>query len=188
MIAESWETVVTSAVVATVVGAAINEWQHSRRVKHSARFEALSAAVALEGYAIECAERISDHDLAVDSAGHAGAFLGTVPDLPRLSVAASLLRPRKAALADRLMTFPQDARQADQFVAFWWDVTADAEETREAAVTKAAQMGVQAVRLATALRTEFTLPPRKLVFGQFDVLNALEKRVNESPERFTSIS
>lgn len=188
MIAESWETVVTSALVATVVGAVINEWQHSRRVKHSARFEALSAAVLLEGYAIECAERISDHDLAVDSAGHAGAFLGKVPDLPRLCVAASLLRPRKAALADRLMTFPQDARQADQFVAFWWDVTADTEEAREAAVTKAAQIGVQAAHLASALRTEFKLPPRNLLFGQFDVRKALEKRVDDSPERFTSIT
>lgn len=172
-------TVVTSAVVATVAGAAINAWLENRKSKHATRFDALNAAVTLEGYAVTCADKISDHDLALSSDGHAGSFLGSVPDLPEMSVVAGFLRPKKASVANRLMIFPQEVRQADQYIAFWWDVTADVDQMRNAAVTQVAQIGLKALELATDMRGVFNLPSRILVFGNFNVRQSLENSVKE---------
>ena len=175
-----FSTIVTSALVATVAGAAITAWLERGRTKHTTRFDALSAAVALEGYAIQCADRLSDHELAVSSGGHAGAPIGNVPELPELSVVAGFLRPKKASIANRIMVFPQEIRQADQYVAFMWDVTADIEEVRDAAVSKAASMGLQALLLAEDIRSAFKLPARELEFGKFDVRAVLERSLHEA--------
>jgi 1,4-dihydroxy-2-naphthoate octaprenyltransferase len=64
-------TVITSAVVATVVGAAISAWLESRKSNWSTKLDALKTAVALEGYAITCADKLVDHSTAVSSEGHA---------------------------------------------------------------------------------------------------------------------
>mgnify|MGYP001563601131 FL=1 len=175
-------TVVTSALVATVAGAAISAWLDSRKSKHATRFDALSAAIALEGYAITCANKVSGHDLALSSEGHAGSFLGSVPELPELSVVAGLLRPKKASVANRLMIFPQEIRQADQYIAFWWEVTVDVDVMRSAAVGKVAQIGLMALDLATDIREAFKLPARELVFGKFNVRQTLESSAKEHPD------
>ena len=124
-------TVITSALVATIAGALINAWLENRREKHSTRFEALSAAVTLEGYAITCAEAIFHNGLAEQSLGHAGAFMGSVPKFPTITVPAGFLKPEKAKVADRLMVFPQEIRQADQWVGLQFDFTAEVEAVRE---------------------------------------------------------
>jgi hypothetical protein len=113
-------TVVTSAVVATIVGAAINAWLEARRSRWNTRLDALRAAITLEGYAVTCADKIADHGNAVSSAGHAGSLMGSVPDFPEVTVAAGFLRPRRASVANRLLVFPQEVRQADQAASFWW--------------------------------------------------------------------
>ncbi|WP_431024180.1 hypothetical protein [Halomonas sp. H5] len=172
-------TVITSAVVATIAGALINAWLESRRERHSTRFEALSAAVTLEGYAITCAEAISHNDIAEQSLGHAGAFMGSVPEFPTISVPAGFLKPEKAKVADKLMVFPQEIRQADQWVGLQWDFTAEVEAVREAAVEQSAQMGLSAIELASNIRKAFNLPERKLIFGVFDVEKTLRKALRE---------
>lgn len=151
-------TIITSAVVATVAGAAINAWLESRKSKHATRFDALSAAVTLEGYAFTCADKISDHDLAEISDGYAGSYLSSVPDLPELQVVVGFLQPKKAAVANQLMIFPQEVKQADQYIAFWWDVTADPDQVRDAAVGQVAIIGLKALDLAKEIREAFKLP------------------------------
>lgn len=181
MLTDVISTVVTSALVATVAGAAITEWIQNRKRKSSARFAALSAAIGLEGYGIECAERIAAHDLAVSSGGHAGSFVGSLPDLPdlpELSIVAGFVRRRKAVLIDRLMALPQQKRQADQYVAFWWDVTADIDDTRDKAAVETGHIGLHAIVLANELRAEFGWAARELKFGDFNVKDALEERAD----------
>jgi hypothetical protein len=172
-------TIITSAVVATVAGAVMNAWLESRKSKHATRFDALSAAVSLEGYAINCADRISDHNLATSSGGHAGSYLADIPELPELSVVVGFLQPKRASVANKLMIFPQEARQASQAVAFWWDVTADIEQTREAAVQEAAQIGLKALAIAKELRSAFKLPERHLIFGSFNVRKTLQENIKK---------
>lgn len=172
-----FSTVVTSALVATITGAAINAWLESRKENQVAKFDALSAAVSLEGYAITCAENLKDHGLAKSSDGHAGSFIANVPDLPDLSVVAGFIKPQKAKIAHMLMVFPQEVRQAKQVAAFLWDVTVDIDASRAAAVDQAARMGLHASELAKGIRRVFRLPKRDLVVGQIDVNKVLEENI-----------
>lgn len=166
-------TVVISTLVATVAGALLNAWLENRRTKKTTRFNALSAAVSLEGYAIACAEKISDHGLADQSGGYAGHFMAGLPELPDLPVVAGFLKPRKAKVADRLMTFPQEVRQGSQIAAFLWEITADIDDVRETEATQAAKAGTCALELAVDIRSAFRLPQRDLVFGEFDIYKTL---------------
>jgi hypothetical protein len=172
-------TIITSAVVATIAGAAMNAWLESRKTKHATRFDALSAAVSLEGYAITCAERVADHKIASASGGHAGAYLADIPDFEQISISVGFIHPSKASVANKLMIFPQEVRQASQAVAFWWDVTGDIEETREAAVSEASRIGLRALGIAKELRFYFNLPERALIFGEFDVSATLQENVKQ---------
>lgn len=171
-------TILTSALVATVTGAAINAWLESRKAKHATRFDALKAAVALEGYALCCSERISSHDLALSSGGHAGSFIGNLPEIPTLNVVAGFLRPRKASVANQLLTFPQEAEQAEQYIDFWWQV-AGIDEVREAAAGQVAKLGLKALEIASEIRLAFNLPERELVFGRFNPKHSMEKALEE---------
>jgi len=170
-------TVITSSLVGTFTGAAINAFLEQRKAKQTSKIEALTIAISLEGYAITCAEKVEDHELAISSDGHTGLLLASLPSLPGLSVVAGFLRPGKESIANRIMTFPQEVRQADQSVSFWWDVVGDEDSMRRAAVYKVAQIGLQSLNLAYDIRTEFNLPVRDLIFGEFDVRQVLEKAI-----------
>lgn len=169
-----FSTVVTSALVATIVGALINAWIESWKAKRTNKLDALTIAVELEGYAIICSDKLADHDTAVSSEGHAGRLLASVPDLPQLSVVAGFFRPRKASLANRILVFPQEVHQADQNIAFWWDVVGDHDAMRNEAVAQVAKIGLKSLNLAGDIREEFMLPKRSLVFGKYDVRKVLE--------------
>ena len=155
----------------------MNAWLEGRKSKSATRFDALSAAVTLEGYAITCADRISNHNLATSSAGHAGSYLAEVPDLPELPIVIGFLRPQRASVANKLMIFPQESRQADQAVAFWWDATGDIDQVREVAVAEAAKIGLKALIIAVELRKAFKLPERNLIFGKYNVRKTLQENL-----------
>jgi|GEM_PF-2956732 len=174
-------TILTSAVVAAVVGPLVTDWIQGRKSRQNARYDALSAAVALEGYAIECATAVINHDLVGESGGHAGAPMSKVPDvpeLPNITVVVEFLRPGKAALASQMLSFPQLAFQAQQHVEFIWDVTGEPSEAAETLGKESAKVALRAVELAKELRKEFTLPSRELAFGKFDVEKTLKEKTN----------
>lgn len=171
--------VVTSALVATVVGALIEVWRESWKNKRSTKLEALNIAVILEGYVIRCADRIAAHETAVSSEGYAGSYMGSVPNYPELKISAGFLRPRKAALANNLLVFPQTVEQADQEAAFWWDVVGDLDAARNAAKICSARVGLSSITLAKEIREAFDLPGRKLIFGKYDIQGVLEENAND---------
>lgn len=171
--------VVTSTTVATVAGVAINAWLEAKKTKWSTRLDALKAAVALEGYAITCAHEVSDHRDASFYEGHAGAFMNRVPDLPELSVAAGLLKPKKSSVANRLIIFPQEVCQANQRVNFWWDVLGEQDLVRTEAVQQGSKIGLKSLVLAQDIRSAFGLPVRDLTFGESSsVRDFLEENQN----------
>lgn len=167
--------VTTSAVVATIIGFLLNLFLARLTEHSSARLEALRAAVALEGYAIFCADAVSKHDIAVSSEEHAGKFIGALPDLPEIEISIGLLRPKRAIVANHVAIFPQEVQQADQSITFWWDIVGDLDAARNAAKHACARIGIQSLKLASELRSTFDLPERKLVFGQYDILKSLQK-------------
>lgn len=173
----------TSAVVATVVGFLLNALQMRIAERRSARLEALQAAVSLEGFAISCADAISDHDTAVESEGHAGRLFGPLPELPTLGISVGLLRPRRATVANRLAVFPQEVQQSKQAANFWWDVVGDMDAARNAAKYEAAHLGLSSLGLARDLRSAFGLPTRSLVFGKWDVAASLLNVAENDPRR-----
>ena len=172
-------TIFTSAVVASISGVAVNAWLENRKLKNATQLDGLTAAVALEGFAITCADKISDHDLAVSSGGHAGSFLGSVPELPQISVLVGFLRPKKATVANELLIFPQEIEQADQAISFWWEVTADVGAARNEAVGLVAKIGLRASDLALDIRGAFKLPKRDLIFGEYNVRESLTRNIRE---------
>lgn len=150
-----------------------------RRERSSERLEALTAAVALEGYALTCADRVADHETAIGSDGHAGSFLGTVPALPDIRIVAAFLKRERAEIANQLALFPQEVKQAEQAASFWWDVVGDMECARNEAVAQTASVGLDALQLAQSLRVKFELPCRDLVFGEYNVMETLQKHAKE---------
>ncbi|WP_070988603.1 hypothetical protein [Halofilum ochraceum] len=170
--------IVTSSVVASIVGPVVNEVLMVRRNWPSERLAALNAAVGLEGYALHCADKVADHRTAIDSAGAAGDLISGVPELPEIPVVAAFVKRERARVADRLASFPQDVRQADQAAAFWWDLVSDMDSARNEAVKQTACVGLQALELARSLREAFTLPRRDLVFGEYNVRTTLEREAS----------
>lgn len=166
--------IVTSSVVAAIVGALVNELLIIRRDRPSERLAALNAAVGLEGYALHCADKVADHRAAIDSAGAAGELIAGVPELPEIQVATAFVKPKKARVADKLACFPQDVRQADQAAAFWWESVGDMDSARDEALKQTASVGLHALDLARSLRDAFSLPPRDIVFGEYSVRKTLE--------------
>ncbi len=173
-------TILTSAVVSSIATTAISSWLESRKSKVSTKLEALKASVELEGYAINCADKLANHELAISSAGHAGAFLADVPDIPPLNIAVGFLRPKKYQVANRLLIFPQEHNQAKQVVLFMWDVTCDPDSCNKEAAMQTAKMGLKAVSLAEDLRNAFKLPDRELVFGTHDIKETLKDNIEKT--------
>ena len=174
-------TICTSAVVAAVVGSLVNELLMRWRNSPSERLDALKAAVVLEGYAMDCASGVADHQARRESDGVCGAVLGGVPDLPDLRIAASFLKRKRVKVADLLACFPQEVQRAQQEVAFWWEVYHDKESTDALRLT--ACVGLHALRLAEELRQAFRLPRRELNGGKIntqDILEAEAKNCRES--------
>ena len=91
-------TIITSALVASIAGAAVNAWLESRKSKWMTKLDALKIAIDLEGYALECANKIGNHNTAISSQGSAGSLMGSVPNLPEYSVEVGILRPKKRLL------------------------------------------------------------------------------------------
>ncbi len=175
-------TIVTSAVVASIVGPVVGEALRLRRERPLERLDALATAVALEGYALNCADKVADHVTAVDSGGHAGSALTKVPELPDIKVVSAFLKLRRAHIAHQLASLPQEVKQADQAADFWCEVVGDMDSARNEAVTQTASVGLRALQLAQNLRETFKLPPRKLVFGEYDVQETLKRHGSNAPQ------
>ena len=75
---------------------------------------------------------------------------------------------------------PQELKQAQQHVSFWWEVVGDPDCYHNAAVDQSAKVGVKALALASDLRSAFQLPPRELVFGDYDVHKVLSENIRDS--------
>ena len=175
-----WVSVVLgSATVAAVVSAAVDAWREKRRERRNARLDALRAAVALEGYALHCARRVSDHLDFEASGGAAGRQMGAVPAPPDIPVSSGLILP-KATLAHRLHILPQVVGLASERAEFWWNIAGDMDSAREAAKQSAAEVALESLSLASALRSNFGLPARQIAFGETDVGEFLRANVGKA--------
>ena len=172
------EIVFTSAVVATVTGTVVTHYFDFYKQKRTSKLDALSLAVELEGYVLECADKLSGHETAVSSNDCAGCRLSAIPAFPALSalpIEAGLLWFKAPKLANRILALPQEHKIAVQSADFWWEVVGDRACADSASVLETARIASLALDLAKDIRKEFALPVRALVFGDYDVQEVVKK-------------
>ncbi len=178
-------TILASGASVALVSLGLEHWRHRRSRKDRIRHLALRIVFSLEGYAIECGEKLSDHKLAMDHDGQAGKYMSNVPQPPSFpdSLDYALM---KSEILEAILDFPQRCQMADREPAFWWDVIADIDCVRNAASENTVKMGVRAIQLAQRIRKEYKLPERNLTFGKWDIVEFFEiefSRISELDSR-----
>jgi hypothetical protein len=162
-------TVFLGSGAAIAVAKLIGEYRKDRRQRADAtEYLAFQLAFAFEGYAVECAKKASDHDMAQRSGGHAGDLIDRVPPLPELpeSDAYKLLdRP----LLNEVLDFPQRCQMANVAAMFWWDVIGDDDCCSQPLEENTIFMGGHAVDIAKKLRVKYNLGDRDLTFGTWNI-------------------
>jgi len=166
-------TIITSLLTSGVVAALIPALIERRKNKLSNQLSALKSAITLEGYAIDCANALSKHELAESSNGCAGTLLSRPLELPTFEIDPSLLALSKGRVADSMLTLEQEYQQANQTLEFLWDVSADPEECVEEGRIQARKLGALALALARDIRIASKLPKRAMNIGGFDVCKSL---------------
>ncbi|CAB1261537.1 hypothetical protein [Vibrio cholerae] len=170
------DVVFTSAVVATLTGALVNHYSDFFKLKRTSRRDALSLVIELEGYVLLCADKLSEHNIAVSSDNSAGHRLTTIPELPSLAnipAEVGLFWFKKPKLANRILVLPQEHKIAKQSADFWWKVVGDSDCADNASVSETAKIALLVLKLAKDIRKEFSLPARDLIFDSYDVENVI---------------
>lgn len=137
---------------------------------------ALRLANRFEEYGVACAKSISDHNLAIQTGGHAGQNVQFIIDAPEL-IDSDAYKYFDKTLYDRILQFSQDRALAEMGAMFLWDVTADHDEIKDAMLKGTAKMGALASTLAKDIRQSCSLPARALSFGNTSVEKLFEKAV-----------
>jgi len=142
------------------------------------KYLALRLAFLFEGYAVECADKAGDQQLAYDSEGTAGRFIGQVPVMPPLPLEDNHKFLDHNILND-IYDFPQRCVMANQNAMFWEEVVGDRDSCTNALGINTIKMGVRAINIGNQLRKMYNLSPRLLGYGEFDVENFLKKELEE---------
>jgi len=177
------EIILTSAVISAAVGSISGAFAKyhfdSLKQKFHTNLDALKLAVDLEGYVLLCADKLSNHVTAVQSDGSAGTKLTSIPNLPPLPVEVGLLQFKKPELAHRILILNQEYEMAKQRANFWWEVVGDQCCETNAIVNETAKLAYKIIQLTIDLRREFKLPSRDFIFGEFNVIDAIKRYMEE---------
>jgi cbb3-type cytochrome oxidase subunit 3 len=162
-------TVFLGSGAAIAVAKIVFEYRKDRRHRiDAAEYLALQLAFQFEGYAIECAEKASDHRTAIDSGGHAGQSIGRVPELSTFPESDAYKLLDRSCLND-VLDFPQRCRMANEAAMFWWDVVGDHDCCSVAMEENTLEVGNRALEIARNLRKTYALHLRDLTFGQWNI-------------------
>ena len=183
---EFWTNLVT-VFLGSGAAVAITNWyiehrREERRRTDETEFLAVKLAIEFEGYAIECAERVSDHKTAEDSGGHAGKRIGSLPEAPQLPKG-DAYKFFDRNLLDDIYQFPQDCLMADRAAIFWWNVVGDEDCCTQAYEKNTIRMGVKASEIAKEIRRKNKLPSRTLTFGNWKIDKFLGEEMAKILER-----
>jgi hypothetical protein len=125
---EVLKLILGTGIVAAIVTQLISWIRESRKELISstrdARYLAIRIAVILEGFAIACAESISQYDFYKQSAGHAGKRHGVLPQLQDYPADADW-KALDPALGARALTLRNELPLSDSAIEFWENVDRD---------------------------------------------------------------
>ena len=145
-----------------------------RKDKSSARHLAMRIAVLLEGYAITCAESLSDWELHSSSGGHAGTMMNGIPDIPDYpdEDGWSALKPK---LLDRALTLRNQVRIGRRSVASYAEFEIDPDDIANHEAGHLGVCGHKAWELARDLRTAYRVEPFDLTTTFWDIAPFLQR-------------
>jgi len=139
----------------------IEQWRHSKSRQESVRHLALRVAFMLEGYAIDCADKVEFAD--VDRVRDFSA----VPQLPALPESSAYVLMQTDIL-EKILDHPQQCQMAGSGAAFLREI-GDPESASVAVEEATIQLGQKALEIAQEIRKHYHLPRRKLVSGTWDI-------------------
>jgi hypothetical protein len=153
-----------------------------RQRKRNQRHLVLRLAIYFEGYAVNCASMAVDHRTAVENKGHAGRFLGKVPEPGPLpdSDAYDLLDTEDL---DTVLDFAQRRHMAQEDASFWWDTVGDSDCYQTAVEENTIKMGILTLEIARKLRTKYKIKSRNMKFGKWDI----DQHLAEERKRLTEL-
>ena len=173
----SWFDVISlvlgAGATSAVLTAGRDWWKESASSRKAARYAALRIAVALEKFALECAELIEDQEIFDSSHGHAGKQHGNLPFFESypLDIDWRVLKPDFASSA---LSVPIELISASRTIAFMWEIAPGESDTCTA---EAARCGLRMWDLAKKMRAHYQLPPVDLThYGKWEPIKSLSKR------------
>ncbi len=177
----SWEQFLLSFVAAIIGGGAagagitayVQHRRHEKEKTDAVTYLAHVLAFEFEGYAIACAEKLSDAEPDHHEMQEPGN-VGSLPDAPML--------PQSPAyqwlshdLRERAFAFPQDIAATRRSLAYIWQV-ADVDDYDQQAIRELSTFGLNAAALAADLRAAHQVAPRRLGTQHWDIVDYLRKK------------
>lgn len=166
-----------STVVSAIVTAAIGALREHNKEKRGATYLALRIAVALEQFAISCADQIGENDVHEESHGHAGTAYVGLPKNPEYPTDADW-KALIGTLAARALGLTNEIHMGARALAFSLDN--DPENATSDCSDRCAVLGLRALTLATELRSEYRIrrfDPREAGWDIQQVLMRRHERV-----------
>jgi hypothetical protein len=152
-----WKDILGFSVIAAFITAALNQgstwlfalWQK----KQSADFDAVRLAVALERFAYQCADRISDEQTWRDSGGNAG---GAFYELPSMGFPSDVAwKNLELELVDRVLVLENDLMRSESIIKGELEHLTAPENKANEPREQAGLIGYRAHTLAQDLRARY---------------------------------
>jgi hypothetical protein len=132
------------------------------------KYLAIQLAFQFEGFTMECAQGVSDHQTAIQYDGHAGKLLGRVPNPPQLPTS-DAYRFLDSEIMNSVFGFSQRCQMAQLAADFWMDVVGEPECYRTAVEENTVSMGADALGISRTIRTKYQLGDRILKFDKWNI-------------------
>lgn len=162
-----------SSVLAAVVTQGVSWLRDHMKSKSNREFAKVYLVAALEGYAAEASNAISDSENYETSNGQIGRSVSNIPVLDTFpdTIDWRALGPE---ITKQMLSFQVDLESARASIAFDWDVVGDEDLIVPTVREKTALVGLKALQLAAALQAEHEGEPIDLANPDWSVKSALQ--------------
>ena len=181
--ASSWEAVLASSAVSSVISAAIVHGSKLWTERQQRKTVAHQLARSLEGYAMQCAHEIVDADEAARLADkHQDDTYYCSKELPELQIQSADLDRLEPDWRDRISAFPNQINAERRYLSTMVEELDDVYEWKVIKQTSRATLGRAAFALATEVREGHKLPTEHAAVACKSSLNIFTSAF-ESKER-----
>jgi len=142
-----------------------------KKRKDGAEYLATRIAILLEGYAINCANKISEFDLVFSTDGIMGELIHDISNLPEIPEGEYKLLDR--SLLDEFLQLPQEIEIARSACLSECDF-ADLARCGQIRIRYITIIGAKAYKLAYRVRKKYKLPQRTIRSGKLEIKDVFQ--------------